>query len=99
MITKTLEKKLDDEERSEEQSCEVFKQILEDLNYYNDDTTTGNSNRPKEDSTQKHRDTITVGEHDQTSIGNGNLSSLLRELNQRTSLLRKELKIKCQIGR
>ena len=99
VITKTLEKKLDDEERSEEQSCEVFKQILEDLNYYNDDTTTGNSNRPKEDSTQKHGDTITVGEHDQTSIGNGNLSSLLRELNQRTSLLRKELKIKCQIGR
>ena len=96
MITKTLEKKLDDEERSEEQSCEVFKQILEDLNYYNDDTTTGNSNQ---DSTQKHGDTITVGEHDQTSIGNGNLSSLLRELNQRTSLLRKELKIKCQIGR
>ena len=30
VITKTLEEKLDDEERTEEQKCEVFKQILED---------------------------------------------------------------------
>ena len=56
MITKTLEEKLDDEERTEAQKCEVFKQILEDLNYYNDETNTGNSNQPKEDSTQKHED-------------------------------------------
>ena len=98
MITKTLEEKLDDEERTEEQKCEVFKQILEDLNYYNDETNTGNSNQPKEDSTQKHGDTATVGGHNQTSRGNGNLSPLLPELNQRTSLLRKELKIKGQIG-
>ena len=28
VITKTLEEKLDDEERTEEQKCEVFKQIL-----------------------------------------------------------------------
>ena len=64
VITKTLEEKLDDEERTEEQKCEVFKQILENLNYYTDDTTTGNSNQPKEDSTQKHCDTTTVGEHE-----------------------------------
>ena len=43
-------------------------------------------------------DTTTVGEQDQTSRGNGNLPPLLRELNQRTSLLRKESKIKGQIG-
>ena len=100
VITKTLEKNLDDEERTEEQKCEVFKQILEDVNYYNDDATTGNNNQPKEDSTQKHGhgDTTAVGEHDQTTRGNGNLSPLLHELNQRTSLLRKELKIKGQIG-
>ena len=98
MITKASEEKLDDEERTEEQKCEVFKQILEDLNYYNDETNTGNSNQPKEDSTQKHGDTTTVGENNQTSRGNGNLSQLLRELNQRTSLLRKELKIKGQTG-
>ena len=35
VITKTLEEKLDDEKRTEEQKCGVFKQILEDLNYYN----------------------------------------------------------------
>ena len=61
-------------------------------------TTTGNSNQPKEDSTQKHGDNATVSEHDQTSRGNGNLSPLLVELNQRTRLLRKELKIKGQIA-
>ena len=98
MITKTLEEKLDDEERTEEQKCEVFKQILEDLNYYNDDTTTGKSNQPKEDSTQNHADTMTIDEHDQTSSGNRSLSPLLHELNQRTSLLHKELKLKGQIG-
>ena len=70
----------------------------QDLNCYNDDTTTGNSNQPKDDSTQKHGDTTTVGKHDQTSRGNGNLSPRLRELNQRASLLRKELKIQGQIG-
>ena len=59
VITKALEEKLEDEERTK---CEVFKQILEDLNYYNDDTTTGNSNQPKKDSTQKRSDTTTVCE-------------------------------------
>ena len=98
VITKTLGEKLYDKERSEKQYCEVFKQILEDLNYYNDDTTTGNNNQPKEDSTQKHGDTKTVSEHDQTSRGNGNLLSLIREMNQRTCLLRKKLKVKFQIG-
>ena len=62
VITKTLKEKLEDEERTQEPKCEVFKQILEDLNYYNDDTTTGNRNQPKEDSTQKHSDTTTVCE-------------------------------------
>ena len=68
VITKTLKEKLDDEERTEKQQCEVFKQLLEDLNYCNDDITTGNSNQSKEDSTQKHGDTTTVGEHDQTEV-------------------------------
>ena len=35
VIIKTLEEKLNDEKRTEEQKCGVFKQILEDLNYYN----------------------------------------------------------------
>ena len=52
MIIKTLEEKLDYEERTESQKCAVFKQILEDLNYCNDDTITGNSNQAKEDSTE-----------------------------------------------
>ena len=68
VITKTLKEKLDDEERTEKQQYEVFKQLLEDLNYYNDDITTGNSNQPKEDSTKKHGVTTTVGEHDQTEV-------------------------------
>ena len=62
VTTKALEEKLEDEERTEEPKCEVFKQILEDLNYYNDDTTTANSNQPKKDSTQKRSDTTTVCE-------------------------------------
>ena len=45
---------------------------MEDLNYYNDVTNTGNGNQ-KEDSTHSHGDTTTVGEHDQTSRGNGNI--------------------------
>ena len=65
---------------------------MEDLNYYNDDITTGNSNQPKEDSTQKHGVTTTVGEHDQTEVTE--IYHPSHELNQRTNFLRKELKIK-----
>ena len=53
VITKTLEEKLEDEERTEEQKSEVFTQILEDFYYLEDhyhDTNTGNSNQPKTDS-------------------------------------------------
>ena len=92
VITKTLKEKLDDEERTEKQQYEVFKQLLEDLNYYNDDITTGNSNQPKEDSTQKHGVTTTVGEHDQIEVTE--IYHPSHELNQRTNFLRKELKIK-----
>ena len=59
---------------------------------------TGNSDQLKEDSTQNRGGTTTVGKHDQTSRGNGNLPPSLLELNQKTSLLCKELKIKRQIG-
>ena len=70
VITKTLEEKLDDEKRTQEQKCEVFENFLEDLNYYNDETNTGNTNQPKEDSTKKYGDTTRVDEYDQTSRGN-----------------------------
>ena len=36
-VTKNLEEKLDDEERTEEQKCEVLKKIWENLNYYTDE--------------------------------------------------------------
>ena len=36
--------------REQKSKCEVFKQILEDLNYYNDETNTGYSNQSKVDS-------------------------------------------------
>ena len=97
-VTKNLEEKLDEEERTEEQKCEVLKKNWEDLNYYNDDTNTRNTNQLKKDDTENHGDT-TVSEHDQTSRSNANLSPLLYEMNQRTSLLREELKIKVQIGK
>ena len=42
--------KRDDEERTEEQQCKVFKQILEDLNYDNNDKNTWSSIQPKNDS-------------------------------------------------
>ena len=70
VITKTLEEKLDDEKRTQEQKCEVFENFLEDLNYYNDETNTGNTNQPKEDSTKKHGDTTRIDEYDQTNRGN-----------------------------
>ena len=41
VINKTLEEKLDDGGRTEEQNCGVFKQVLENLNYYNDETISG----------------------------------------------------------
>ena len=36
-VTKNLEEKLDDKERTEEQKCEVLKKIWENLNYYTDE--------------------------------------------------------------
>ena len=65
-VTKNLEEKLDEEERTEEQKCEVLKKNWEDLNYYNDDTNTRNTNQLKKDDTENNGDT-TVSEHDQTS--------------------------------
>ena len=65
-VTKNLEEKLDEKERTEEQKCEVLKKNWEDLNYYNDDTNTRNTNQLKKDDTENHGDT-TVSEHDQTS--------------------------------
>ena len=65
-VTKNLEEKLDEEERTEEQKCEVLKKNWEDLNYYNDDTNTRNTNQLKKDDKENHGDT-TVSEHDQTS--------------------------------
>ena len=37
VINKTLEEKLDEEKRTDEHKCEIFDQILEDLNYYNNE--------------------------------------------------------------
>ena len=65
-VTKNLEEKLDEEERTEEQKCEVLKKNWEDLNYYNDDTNTRNTKQLKKDDKENHGDT-TVSEHDQTS--------------------------------
>ena len=47
--------------KNEEQKYEVFKRILEDLNYFNGDTNTRNNNQPK-NITHNYGDT-TVGEH------------------------------------
>ena len=72
---------------------------MEDLNYYIDKKNTGNSNQLIEDSTQNHSDTTTVGEPDQTSRGNGNLSPLLRELNQKQVCFVRSWKLRVKLVR
>ena len=68
--------------------------MIEDLKFYNGDHETAQADQ-KEDEKKNAIDADNYADND----GQGNnFSPILRELNLRTSLLRKELKIMGQIG-
>ena len=94
IIIKVLEGKLDEEQKTDEEKCYIFKHMIEDLKFYNGDHETTQADQ-KEDGKKN-----AIGADNNTdNDGQGNnFSPILRELNLRTSLLRKELKIKGQIG-
>ena len=89
-----MEGKLDEEWRRDEEKCDIFKDMIEDLEFYNGDHETAQAGQ-KED-----RKKNAIGaENNADNDGQGKkFSSILRVLNLRTSLLREELKIKDQIG-
>ena len=89
-----MEGKLDEEWRTDEEKCDIFKDMIEDLDFYNGDHETAQAGQ-KEDG---KKNAIGV-ENNADNDGQGkNFSSILRVLNLRTILLREELKIKDQIG-
>ena len=95
IIIKVQEGKLDEEGKADEEKCDIFKHMIEDLKFYNVDHETAQAD-------QKENGKKTASGADSNTDDNGhgnNFSRILRELNLRTSLLRKELKkIKSQIG-
>ena len=94
IIIKVLERKLHEEGKTDEEKCDIFKHVIEDLNFYNGDHETAQADQ-KEDGKRKAVGADSNADND----GQGNnFSPILRELNLRISLLRKELKIKGQIG-
>ena len=88
IITKVLEGKLDEEKG------DIFKYVIEDLKFYNGDHETAQADQ-KEDG---QKNAIGADKNADNDGQGNNFSPILRELNLRTSLLRKELKIKGQIG-
>ena len=94
IIVKVLEGKLDEEEKTDEEKCGIFKHMIEDLKFYNGDHETAQADQ-KEDG----KKTATGADSNTDNDGQGNnFSPTLRDLNLGTSLLGKELKIKGQIG-
>ena len=94
IIIKVLEGKLDEEGKTDEEKCDIFKHIIEDLKFYN-----GNHETTQADQKENGKKNATGADSNADNDGQGNnFSPILRELNLRTSLLSKELKIKGQIG-
>ena len=88
IIIKVLEGKLDQEGKTDEEKCDIFKRIIEDLKFCNGDHETTRADQ-KENGKKKAIGADSNVDND----GQGNnFSPILRELNLRTSLLRKELK-------
>ena len=94
IIIKVLEGKLDEERKTDEEKCDKFKHLIEDLKFYNGDHETAQGDQ-KEDG---KKNAIGADNNADNDGQGNNFSPILRELNLRTSLLRKELKIKGQIG-
>ena len=89
-----MEGKLDEEWRTDEEKCDIFKDMIEDLEFYNGDHETVQADQ-KED---KKKKTIVANSNAGNDGQGNNFSHILRKLKLRTSLLREELKIKGQIG-
>ena len=77
-----------------EEKCDIFKHIIEDLKFYNGDHETTQADQKE----NGKKNAIGAGSNADNDGQGNNFSPTLRELNLRTSLLRKELKIKGQIG-
>ena len=83
IIIKVLEGKTDEEK------CNTFKHMLEDLNFYNEDHETAQADQ------KKMKKNASDDDNNANNDDQGNIfSPILRELNLRTSLLRKEGKPK-----
>ena len=94
IIIKVLEGKLDEEGKTDEEKCDLFKHMIEDLKFYD-----GYHETIQADQKENEKRTVSGADSNTDNHGQGNnFSPILRELNLRTSLLRKELKIKGQIG-
>ena len=94
IIIKVLEGKLDEEEKTNEEKCGIFKHMIENLKFYKGDHETAQA-----DQKENGKKTTIGADSNADSDGQGKkFSPILRDLNLRTSLLRKELKIKGQIG-
>ena len=94
IIIKVLEGKLDGEKKTDEEKCDIFKHMIEDLELYNGDHETAQVHQ-KEDGKKNAIGADNYADND----GQGNnCSPILPELNLRTSLLTKELTIKGLIG-
>ena len=89
-----MEGKLDEEGKTDEEKCNIFKHMIEDLMFDNGDHETAQADQ-KEDG---KKNAIGADNNADNDGQGNNFWPILRELNLRTSLLRKELKIKDQIG-
>ena len=77
--------KLDEEGKTDKEKCDIFKHMIEDL--------------AQADQKENGRKNASGTNNYVDNVGKGNnFSPILRELNLRTSLAKKELKIKDQIG-
>ena len=79
IIIKVLEGKTDEEK------CNTFKHMLEDLNFYNEDHESAQADQKKDEKKNGSDDDNNANSDDQGNI----FSPILRELNLRTSLLGK----------
>ena len=95
IIIKVLEGKLDEEGKTEEEKCDIFKHIIEDLKFYN-----GDHEKTQADQKENVKKNAIGADSYADNDGQGNnFSPILRELNLRTSLLRKELKLRVKLVR
>ena len=94
ILIKVLERKVDGKRKTDEEKCDIFKHMIEDLKFHNGDHETAQA-----DHKEHGKKTANGVDSNADNDGQGNkFSPMLRELNLRTSLLRKQLEIKGQIG-